>query len=160
MRLNTDVKNNKAQLLRIFSSWSPKIKEIIQLTKEENIKYIEVFDHNIITVWHKNNVCLIGDSAHAALPTSGQGACQAIEDAWHFASILKESKTIKEAFSEFKRIRFEKTTSITMAGRELAKSLFNENPMFCKQRNENSKKTDYMIVSQNIAKLWSKNLPK
>ena len=47
-----------------------------------------------------------------------------------------------------------------MAGRELAKSLFNENAMYCEQRNENAKKTDYEIASENIAKLWSKNLPK
>ena len=160
--LNSSLKNrnNKTQLLKLFGSWSPKIKEIIQLTKEKNIKYIEVFDHNPIPKWHKNNVCLIGDSAHSALPTSGQGACQAIEDAWHFASILEKSKTTENAFSEFQKIRFEKTTTITMTGRDFAKSLFNEDLTFCEQRNENAKKTNYKTASQNIAKLWSKNLPK
>ena len=160
--LNSFLKNekNKTQLLKLFGSWSPKIKKIIESTKKENIKYIEVFDHNPIPKWHKNNVCLIGDSAHSALPTSGQGACQAIEDAWHFASLLEKSKTTEETFNEFQKIRFEKTTTITMAGRELAQSLFNEDPIFCEQRNENAKKTDYNIASQNIAKLWSKNLYK
>ena len=153
-------KNNKTELKKLFNSWSPKIKEIIELTEDKNIKYIEVFDHNPIPNWHKNNVCLLGDSAHASLPTSGQGACQAIEDAWHFASILEESETIEEAFNHFQRNRFEKTTTITMAGRDLAKSLFNENEMYCEQRNENAKKTNYRIASENIAKLWSKNLPK
>ena len=159
---NSSIKemDHKAQLLKIFSSWPSKIKEIIDLTLEENIKYIEVFDHTPIPKWYKNNVCLLGDSAHAALPTSGQGACQAIEDAWHFASILEKSETLEIAFSEFQKIRFEKTTTITMAGRDLAKSLFNENSMFCKQRNESAKKTDYSITGQNIAKLWSENLPK
>ncbi|MCJ8290409.1 MAG: FAD-dependent monooxygenase [Flavobacteriales bacterium] len=159
--LNSSLKNqnNKTELLKIFSSWSPKIREIIQLTEEENIKYIEVFDHDPIPKWHKNNVCLIGDSAHSALPTSGQGACQAIEDAWHFASILEKSKTVKDAFSEFQKTRFEKTTTITMAARDLAKSLFNEDPKFCEQRNENARNTHYKTASQNIAKLWSKNLP-
>ena len=160
--LNTNYKNknNKDQLLKLFSSWSPEIKEVIALTKNENIKYIEVFDQNPISKWYKNNVCLIGDSAHAALPTSGQGACQAIEDAWHFASILNEAETIEDAFNEFQKVRFEKTTSITMAGRNLAKSLFNSDLLFCKQRNENAKKTDYIMASESIAKLWSKNLPK
>lgn len=153
-------KNNKTELKKLFSSWSPKIKEIIELTEDKNIKYIEVFDHNPITNWHKNNVCLLGDSAHASLPTSGQGACQAIEDAWHFASILEKSETIEKAFNDFQKSRFKKTTTITMAGRDLAKSLFNENKKYCEQRNENAKKTDYKIASQNIAKLWSNNLPK
>jgi 2-polyprenyl-6-methoxyphenol hydroxylase-like FAD-dependent oxidoreductase len=160
--LNSPIRNenNKKELQKLFNSWSPKIKEIIELTEEKNIKYIEVFDHNPITKWHKNNICLIGDSAHSALPTSGQGACQAIEDAWHFASILEKSETIEKAFSKFQKARFEKTTAITMAGRDLAKSLFNEDAMYCEQRNENAKKTDYEIASQNIAQLWSKNLPK
>lgn len=160
--LNSPLKNrnNKTQLLKLFGSWSPKIKEVIQSTKEESIKYIEVFDHNTIPKWHKNNVCLIGDSAHSALPTSGQGACQAIEDAWHFAAILEKSKTTEDAFSEFQKTRFEKTTTITMAGRDFAKSVFNEDLMFCEQRNENAKTTNYKTASQNIAKLWSKNLPK
>ncbi len=160
--LNSPIKNknNKTELKKLFDSWSPKIKEIIELTEDENIKYIEVFDHNPSPNWFKNNVCLLGDSAHASLPTSGQGACQAIEDAWHFASILEKSETIEKAFNNFQRSRFEKTTTITMAGRDLAKSLFNEDEMYCEQRNENAKNTDYEIASQNIAKLWSKNLPK
>ena len=153
-------KNNKTTLKKLFDSWSPKIKEVIELTENENIKYIEVFDHNPIMKWYKNNVCLLGDAAHASLPTSGQGACQAIEDAWHFASFLDKSETIEKAFNYFQTNRFEKTTTITMAGRDLAKSLFNEDAMYCDQRNENAKETDYEIASQNIAKLWSKNLPK
>ncbi|MEL6560237.1 MAG: FAD-dependent monooxygenase [Bacteroidota bacterium] len=119
---------------------------------------IEVFDHDPLLNWHKNNVCLLGDSAHASLPTSGQGACQAIEDAWSFASSLEKSNTIKEAFNDFRRDRFEKTTMITMAGRELARSLFNEDEMYCEERNEKAKTTDYESASQNIAMLWSRNL--
>jgi len=159
--LNSPIKseNGKKKLLKLFASWSPKIKEIIELTKGKNTKYIEVFDHNPIEDWHKSNVCLIGDSAHSALPTSGQGACQAIEDAWHLASIFEKSKTIEDAFSEFQKIRFEKTTKITMAGRDFAKSLFNEDLIFCQQRNENAKKIDYKKASQGIAEFWSEHLP-
>lgn len=160
--LNSSFKNQnqKDLLIELFESWSPNIKEVIALTNEENIKYIEVFDHNPIPKWHRNNVCLIGDAAHAALPTSGQGACQAIEDAWHFASILKKAESIEEAFSQFQKMRFDKSSAITMAGRDLAKSLFNENPQFCEERNKNAQKADYKSASVNIAKLWRKDLPK
>ncbi|WP_243754658.1 hypothetical protein [Flavobacterium jejuense] len=74
--------------------------------------------------------------------------------------MLEKSKTTESVFSEFQKIRFEKTTTITMSGRDFAKSLFNEDLTFCEQRNENAKITDYKTASQNIAKLWSKNLPK
>ena len=160
--LNSSFKNEnpKDLLLKLFGSWSPNIKEVIALANEENIRYIEVFDHNPIPKWHKNNVCLIGDAAHAALPTSGQGACQAIEDAWHFVSILDAAETTEEAFSKFQQLRFDKTTSITMAGRNFAESVFNEDPQFCEERNKIAKKADYESTGKNIAKLWGKDVPK
>ena len=34
-----------------------------------------------LKTWHRGRVILIGDAAHAMLPTQGQGASQAIEDA-------------------------------------------------------------------------------
>jgi len=159
--LNSPYRNedNKEILTKLFGHWSSKIKSIIQLTKNQNIKYIEVFDHNPITSWHKENVCLIGDSAHSALPTSGQGACQAIEDAFHFSNLLASENKIENAFIKFQKLRFEKTTIITMAGREFAKSLFNTDKEFCLQRNKEAKNTNYKNSSIGIAELWSKHLP-
>ncbi len=34
-----------------------------------------------IKEWGKQNITLLGDAAHPTLPTMGQGACMAIEDA-------------------------------------------------------------------------------
>ncbi len=159
--LNSHYKNedNKDLLIKLFGHWSSNINQIIQLTPSNNIKHIEVFDHNPIKKWHKDNVCLLGDASHAALPTSGQGACQAIEDAFHFATILKKEKIIENAFIKFQKIRFEKTTIITMAGRDFAKSLFNTDEQFCIERNKRAMKVDYKKSSIGIAELWSKNLP-
>ncbi len=151
--------DNKDILIKLFGHWSSKIKTIIQSTKDENIKYIEVFDHNPITNWHKENVCLIGDAGHSALPTSGQGACQAIEDAFHFSNILDIENNMEEAFIKFQKLRFEKTTIITMAGRNFAKSLFNTDREFCEQRNKKALHINYQNSSIGIAELWSKGLP-
>lgn len=150
--------NYKIDLDRMFGAWCPKIKEIIALTPSENIKYIEVFDHKPTNTWFKETVCLLGDAAHAALPTSGQGACQAIEDAWHFTTCLATADSIESAFKDFKELRFNKTTNITIGGRNLATSLFNNDPSFCQQRNIQAKQSDYKAASQNIAALWGSGL--
>jgi hypothetical protein len=47
-----------------------------------------------------------------------------------------------------------------MAGRNFAKSVFNEDPQFCEERNKNAKKADYKSAGKNIAKLWGTDLPK
>ncbi len=149
---------DKKELLSIFKNWSSSIPLIIEKTHENNIKRFEVFDHDPIQEWYKNNVCLLGDAAHASLPTSGQGACQAIEDAWHLAEILSGTNSIESAFSYYQKMRFEKTTAITIAGRNFAHSLFNIDEIFCKERNMNAKNADLKKMAQGMVNLWSKGL--
>jgi FAD-dependent urate hydroxylase len=148
----------KQELLTIFRNWPSPIAQIIEHTHEHNIKRIAVFDHDPNINWYKKNVCLLGDAAHASLPTSGQGACQAIEDAWHLSNALFKYETLKEAFEAYKAIRFEKTTMITIAAREFARSLFNDVLTYCQERNKKAQKTDYQRAADGMAALWLKNL--
>ena len=149
----------KKELQSIFSNWPALVNTVISQTPINRINKIYVHDHNPIKAWHKNNVIAIGDAAHAPLPTSGQGACQALEDAWHLANCLTDSRAnIAHSFSRFFQLRSKKTENITTAGRGLASSLFNSNSEFCKVRNENSKNTDFSRVAAGMAQAWSQNL--
>lgn len=149
----------KKELHSIFSSWPTLVNKMISQTPVSRINKIYVHDHNPIKIWHKNNVIVIGDAAHAPLPTSGQGACQALEDAWHLANCLTSNSTnIARSFTQFTQLRSEKTANIIASGRGLASSVFNPNPEFCNVRNENSKATDYSRVASGIAQAWSQNL--
>jgi len=160
---NSGVRNSrlyKKELLSIFNTWPDPIKKIIEATPESRINKVYVHDHNPINTWHKSNVLLVGDAAHSPLPTSGQGACQAIEDAWHITRCLKEvSGDFSRAFSLFSEIRMGKTTGITMGGRQLASLIFNNDDEFCKQRNLTAQKTDYDTVIAGMAKGWANGLP-
>ena len=55
--------------------------------------------------WHEGPVCLIGDAAHAMLPSAGQGASMAMEDAMVLAKCLRDFPKSGEAFSAFERLR-------------------------------------------------------
>ena len=150
----------KRELNSLFADWPEPITQLINGTAQKNINKIYVHDHNPITTWHKGNLVLLGDSAHSPLPTSGQGACQALEDAWHIANCLTEhSANIDRAFSQFTELRQAKTTAITMAGRQLASSIFNRDPLFCQQRNTASKNSDFSQLITGMAKGWSSGLP-
>ena len=151
---------DQGELLKIFQHWSPLIKTVLEQTRETDIKRIPIFDHNPNPVWFKNNVCLLGDSAHASLPTSGQGACQAIEDAWHLTKQLSTFETLRESFEAYKNIRFEKTTAITLSGRDFAKSLFNTDNDYCLERNRKAKLADYKNATNGMTELWSRGLNK
>ncbi|PCJ31217.1 MAG: flavoprotein monooxygenase acting on aromatic compound [Gammaproteobacteria bacterium] len=155
-----DPKMYKAELNTLFADWPSPISKIINDTPLSRINKIYIHDHDPIDTWHKNNVVLLGDSAHSPLPTSGQGACQALEDAWHFTHCLKENgEDLSKVFKQFTSLRKEKTSGITMVGRQLASSIFNRDEVFCKQRDLASKNTDYKMAAMNMAKGWASGLP-
>lgn len=150
----------KNELGYIFSGWPQPVQMMIDRTPTERINKIYVHDHDPIQTWHKHNLIAIGDAAHASLPTSGQGACQALEDAWHLTNCLKEHPLdLQRAFVKFTKMRFEKTAAIVMAGRSLALSLFNRDKEFCAARNENSRNTDFAKVAAAMSRGWAQHLP-
>lgn len=150
----------KSELNVLFNSWPDPIVKLINQTPLSRISKIYVHDHDPIDKWHRNNVVLLGDSAHAPLPTSGQGACQALEDSWHLTQCLKENiNEPSKAFKQFTELRKSKTSGIIMSGRQLASSIFNQNIEFCKQRNLASQNTNYQNAVAGMAKGWSSGLP-
>lgn len=152
--------HSKKELNSIFYDWPEPVQGMINQSSENRINKIYVHDHDPAQVWHKHNLIMIGDAAHAALPTSGQGACQALEDAWHLVNCLSQSpEDLQQAFTNFTQPRFEKTTSIIMSGRGLAASLFNTDAEFCKLRNQQSKSTDYAAMAMAMSKGWGQDLP-
>lgn len=54
-----------------------------------------------IKTWYKNNVCLIGDAAHAISPHAGHGASMAMEDAIVLAKCLRDIKNTQNTFEKF-----------------------------------------------------------
>ncbi len=150
----------KTELGSIFSDWPQPVQMMINHTPVERINKVYVHDHDPIRTWHKHNLIVIGDAAHAPLPTSGQGACQALEDAWHLANCLNDNPyDLQRAFVKFTEMRFEKTVGIIMAARGFAASLFNRDEKFCMARNENSRNTDFTKVATAMSRGWSQHLP-
>jgi 2-polyprenyl-6-methoxyphenol hydroxylase-like FAD-dependent oxidoreductase len=148
------------ELHRIFSEWPAPVRRIIAATPAARINKIYVHDHDPVPIWHRDNLILVGDAAHAALPTSGQGACQALEDAWHLANCVEtHPDNLGQAFEAFTALRFQKTAGITMAGRGLAASLFNRDEAFCRERDRTSKTHDYGDLALAMADGWSRHLP-
>lgn len=144
------LQSDKNYLQQIFEKWHDWVHWAIEYTEATNIKKLEVYDHNPVATWHRHNVCLVGDAAHAAAPTSGQGACQAIEDAWFLAHCLSlYPAEPQKAFADFEALRMTKTTAIARAGRAMAHRLFGKEGYEAKPTVANE---------QGIANLWAMGL--
>ena len=150
----------KKELTTLFSKWPDYVQDMISHTPSEQINKIYVHDHDPTQTWFRNNVLMIGDAAHAPLPTSGQGAAQALEDAFHFAQCLANDRVnFQNAFKHFVKRRYQKTTNIILGARNLATSLFNVDKDYCAVRNANSIKTNYKELATAMSKTWAKGLP-
>ena len=153
-------KNYRNELLKLFGDWPGVIPNIITEIPTDKVNKIYVHDHDPTDIWHKGNLLMIGDAAHAPLPTSGQGACQALEDAWHLANLLEQNnEEIELVFRTFTELRQSKTASIALGARQFAASLFNTDPGYCSHRNLRSKETDYSTVALGMARGWASGLP-
>ncbi|KZL78761.1 zeaxanthin epoxidase, partial [Colletotrichum tofieldiae] len=84
-------------------------------------------DMDPLETWHRGRTIIIGDAAHPMLPTQGQGASQAIEDAEALGAIFEEIKdkpTKADVESRLKTMfgcRFERATLIQGYSRQAGK---------------------------------------
>ncbi len=109
------------QLTDIFKEYAPLVLQLIEATTKENMICNEISDLAPIPKWYAENLCLIGDAAHATTPNMGQGACQAIEDAYIIGRLLEKSKGFNTVFEEFQRIRRKKVDYIVSTSRTIGK---------------------------------------
>lgn len=144
----------------LFAGWPEPVAHIIRATPANAIRLIAVHDLEPLHTWSRANVLLVGDAAHAPLPTSGQGACQALEDAWHLVRCLDgASGNLDEAFQAFTKIRSPKTAKLAEQGRGFARGLFATDPEICRMRNERAKASDPVRDVQVLTAGWGQGLP-
>lgn len=105
----------------IFRDFNWMVKEMIQMTDPQNIIFNDLTDLSPIPQWYADRLCLIGDAAHATTPNLGQGACQAIEDAYIIGKLMERHQNFNCIFEEFQKIRRKKVDHIVRTSRKIGK---------------------------------------
>lgn len=99
------------KLLGMYNDFHPMVKELIKNTQKDKILRNDISDLVRLEKWHHNNICLIGDAGHATTPNMGQGAAQAIEDAYYLSNLIAANPD-KNIFAEFEQKRRKKVDMI------------------------------------------------
>lgn len=118
----------KSDLLAHFKDYEPVVSNVISATNTNNIFKSEILDLKPISSWFNNNVCLLGDAAHATTPNLGQGACQAIEDAYVLSHYISKYDA-DIAFSKYERLRKNKAEMIVNLSWRLGVISHLQNPL-------------------------------
>ncbi|OSS52912.1 hypothetical protein B5807_02760 [Epicoccum nigrum] len=114
-----------AKMLETFKEFPGWTKDALR--NADSIGLWQLRDLDPLDTWHSGRVILIGDAAHAMLPTQGQGASQTIEDAEALGTLFsdinespsksKVSSILKDVFES----RYERVSLIQQFSREAAK---------------------------------------
>jgi 2-polyprenyl-6-methoxyphenol hydroxylase-like FAD-dependent oxidoreductase len=80
-------------VVKTLDGWDPLLKSIVEKTPAGNINEWKLANWPPLPSWvsEKGRIALLGDSAHPFLPSSAQGAGQAMEDAVTLALCLKKA---------------------------------------------------------------------
>jgi len=119
--VNEKFYSDDINLLETFTEFHPDILDMIFKTSKENIILNDIIDIKPMNNWSVQNLCLIGDAAHATTPNMGQGGCQAVEDAYVIGKLLETEKDWNQVFHQFEKIRKQKVHHIVNTSWTLGK---------------------------------------
>ena len=122
-----NVEISDVNLIEFFSEFHSDILYILSATKKEQIIVSDILDLKPIDKWQRENVCLVGDAAHATTPNLGQGACQAIEDAYVLGKLLDNGMAIENTFKAYEKLRRKKNHTIVNTSWTIGKMAHIEN---------------------------------
>jgi 2-polyprenyl-6-methoxyphenol hydroxylase-like FAD-dependent oxidoreductase len=125
----------KKELENMYQDWFSAIPEVVMATDESQILTTDLFDRPPTQPWSQGNITLLGDAAHPMLPTMGQGACTALEDAYVVAKCLKENSASVAAFKQYESLRFPRTKVIVEQSLQSGKMGELKNPLAVGLRN-------------------------
>lgn len=148
-----DKKATKAYIQNLYAGWHEPIDDLIAETAEESILHHDISDIAPLSTWQDGSVILLGDAAHAMTPNLGQGACQAIEDAYALAHCLAGNETIAIGLAQYQALRIPRAKQIMQQSRQIGKVGQLENPLLCWLRNRIVKLVPENIRNESIAQV-------
>jgi len=110
---------NLEDALKVVEGWDPVVHKIMKATAPPLIDWKLVYRDPLPTwISPKKRIALIGDAAHPFLPTSIQGASQAMEDGVTVAVCLEKAgkANVPEAISAFEALRYERVRMAQKTG--------------------------------------------
>jgi FAD-dependent urate hydroxylase len=119
----TDAEEWRRRLIALYRDDAGPAVRMLEATPNTGIgqaSAIHLIPH--LPSWHRGRMVLIGDSAHAPSPSSGQGASLSIEDAVVLAKCLRDLPDHREAFSRFEAMRRPRVERIVRAAARINNS--------------------------------------
>ncbi|KAF9953913.1 hypothetical protein BGZ72_005071 [Mortierella alpina] len=124
---------NEAMIKEIYDFATPygPLGQFIDATPRDRISRV-FLEEKLFETWFNGRAVLIGDAAHKMLPSSGQGAVNAMQDAVILANCLYEiannasTENVTAAFQDFKEQRYPHVVQQFVASKTMAKVIYGQ----------------------------------
>src|SRR5436190_16844789 len=140
----------EADLVREYARWHDPIPDVLAAPATGEPSYLPLDDLPALPRWHRGNVVLVGDAAHAMTPNLGQGAAQALEDVASLAQHLEHEPPARalEAYVAQRKRRAELIVARSRAFARLAQA---SGPVAARLRTALLRRTPRAIVWRQLA---------
>ena len=109
-----------SEVVETLKDWDPMCTRIVSKTPEARLVDWKLVYRDPLPTWvsPRARILLLGDSAHPFLPTSAQGATQALEDGVTIAVCLRRAGKdgVPAALRAHERIRYERVKAVQKTG--------------------------------------------
>jgi 2-polyprenyl-6-methoxyphenol hydroxylase-like FAD-dependent oxidoreductase len=109
--------DERPALLAQFGDWHRPIRDLIERTPPGAILRNDLCDRPTLTRWTDRRLTLVGDAAHPMIPSLGQGANQALEDAVVLGRELHHCISAAAALANYEARRFRRACSFVERSR-------------------------------------------
>ena len=149
-----DTPGLKSRLEELFAAYPPPAPALLAATAESALIRTDMFDLPPLPTWHRGRVALLGDAAHASTPNLGQGAAQAIEDAWVLADRLAEVTAPEAALAAYEHMRMHKANLVTTRSWQMGKIAQLRNPVARAARNALMRRVPVRVSNRQLDALY------
>lgn len=116
-----DIKDLKSFCYLMLQNFPEEVRAVLDENNFEDTYIWNTRDFDLLPSFSKNNVVLIGDAAHLALPFTSAGTTNAIVDAKTLVECLEEFNDYSSAFKSYYELRAESIKEHITQGRDVKK---------------------------------------
>jgi len=154
MLLDSQLADIRSDIVPFLAYFHPLAAALVQATPKESWIMAPLFDLKPLQQWSRDGLCLMGDAAHATTPNLGQGACQAIEDAYVFGQLLQRY-SIADTIDVYPSVRMKKAHYIVDTSWRIGKLAHLKNPFAVSLRNFVMKNTPQWVNQKQLEKIFT-----
>jgi 2-polyprenyl-6-methoxyphenol hydroxylase-like FAD-dependent oxidoreductase len=139
-------------LNEVFSGWQSPVASLLEATPAGRQSFLDLADLPPLPLWHRREVVLVGDAAHAMTPNMGQGAAQALLDVAALRRRLS-ADSIAGALVSYERERKRSVERVVRQSRQLGQLGQLSSPMLIRARNGLLRRVPQSLVAHQMGRV-------